>query len=284
MISYIYMILIYHNDCIKYLTTVAIKINLWFLGVMPCFSAHEHVLATKLVAFYPTNYDKGLPTHMATLMVFDPENGSLKAIMDGEVITNLRTAAASAVATKYLANPKSQVLAIIGAGHQARSHHQALSTLFNFTEVNIYSRTLESAEKLSQEIGSTAKACSSVEEAVKRADIIVTVTFSKVPVLFAKWVKPGAHVNAVGACRPDWQEIDPDLMRGSVLYVDSREGAMKESGDVILSKAEVYAEVGEVVNGTKEAFCEKTTVFKSLGMAVEDAVSANLVLAKLRTT
>lgn len=112
---------------------------------------------------------------------------------------------------------------------------------------------------------------------MRGADVIVTVTRATEPVLFGKWVKVGAHVAAVGACRPDWRELDDDLMRGAVVYVDSREGAAAESGDVILSGAEVFAELGEVLNGNRPAYREKTTVFKSLGMGVQDAVSAKLV-------
>lgn len=109
------------------------------------------------------------------------------------------------------------------------------------------------------------------------ADVIITVTMATEPILFGEWVKPGAHINAIGASRPDWRELDDELMRRAVLYVDSREAALKESGDVLLSGAEIFAELGEVVKGVKPAHCEKTTVFKSLGMAVEDTVAAKLV-------
>ncbi|GFO18737.1 ketimine reductase mu-crystallin [Plakobranchus ocellatus] len=125
------------------------------------------------------------------------------------------------------------------------------------------------------------EACANVEEAVKDADVIVTVTSSSTPILMAEWIKPGAHINAVGACRPDWAEIDANLMRSAVVYVDSLEAALKESGDIILSKADVFAEIGEVINGSKPGLKEKTTVFKSLGMAVEDAVAAKIVLDAL---
>lgn len=195
--------------------------------------------------------------------------------MDGEVITTMRTAAVSAVATKYLAAGDASTLAVLGSGVQAHSHIQALSSIRSFKKINIWSRTKKNAEKLAGEVGGTAY--DSVQEAVKDADVIVTVTSSSTPVLMKDWVKPGTHVNAVGACRPDWQEIDPDLMRSSVLYVDSREAAMKESGDVILSKADIFAELGEMVLGVKEAEVQKTTVFKSLGLAIEDVMSAKLV-------
>uniref|UniRef100_H3C6V2 Crystallin, mu n=1 Tax=Tetraodon nigroviridis TaxID=99883 RepID=H3C6V2_TETNG len=127
------------------------------------------------------------------------------------------------------------------------------------------------------------KAFSSAEEAARGADVIVTVTRSTEPVLFRAWVKPGAHVSAVGACRPDWRELDDVLMKEAVVYVDSREGAVAESGDVVLSGAEVFAELGDVINGVKPALREKTTVFKSLGMGVQDAASAQLVFQRWET-
>lgn len=252
---------------------VSVKEANGFLGVMPAYSSTDQALAVKLVTFYPQNTD--VPTHNAIIAVFNSHNGIPEVIMDGEVITTMRTAAVSAVATKYLAAGDASTLAVLGSGVQAHSHIQALSSIRSFKKINIWSRTKKNAEKLAGEVGGTAY--DSVQEAVKDADVIVTVTSSSTPVLMKDWVKPGAHVNAVGACRPDWQEIDPDLMRSSVLYVDSREAAMKESGDVILSKADIFAELGEMVLGVKEAEVQKTTVFKSLGLAIEDVMSAKLV-------
>ncbi|XP_070580653.1 ketimine reductase mu-crystallin-like isoform X1 [Ptychodera flava] len=259
-------------------TVVPVKEHNGFLGSMPGYSSQDNALATKLVCFYPGNAEKGLQTHMANIVLFDASNGSIKSIMDGEVITSMRTAAASAVATKYLASKESKILCILGAGEQAGSHYQALHQICNFQEVRVWSRTISRAQKFAAEYKSTV--CETAEEAAKDADVIVTVTMSTKPILEHSWVKPGAHVNCVGACRPDWQELSSELMQKSVVYVDSREAAMKESGDVLISKAEVYAEIGDLVNGTKEASRDKTTVFKSLGMAVEDVVSAKLVYDK----
>ncbi|ELT92131.1 hypothetical protein CAPTEDRAFT_141157 [Capitella teleta] len=248
------------------------------LGVMPGYSSFEDALATKVVAFYPENKD--LPTHQAWVLMQDPTNGSLNAIIDGGSITAIRTGIASAVATKHLANPNSHILTLLGAGVQARSHFKALLLLHKFDEVRIFSRTRASAQKLAKEIGKTAKVCSSVEEAVEDADIIVTVSFATTPILKAEWVKPGAHINAVGACRPDWRELESSLMQQSVVYCDSREACSQESGDVILSGCDIYAEIGEVINGEKLALWEKTTVFKSVGMAIEDVLSAKIVFDK----
>lgn len=249
-----------------------------FLGLMPAYSRKDDAVATKLVTVYPDNVDA--PAHQATILFFNPRNGCLKAIMDGDVITTMRTAAASAVATKYLANPKSKLLAILGSGHQARSHYDALACLYKFDEVRIWSRTSTNAKKLAESLG--AVACTTVEEAVSNADIICTVTFASSPVLKGEWVKPGAHINAVGACRPNWRELDENVMNNSIIYVDSRDAAIEEAGDIIVNKVQdkIYAEIGEVVNGTKEARWSQTTVFKSLGVAVEDVVAAKLVYDK----
>ncbi|XP_065826754.1 ketimine reductase mu-crystallin-like [Oscarella lobularis] len=249
-----------------------------FLGVMPAYSkeSESSSLGAKLVSFYSGNADLGLPTHTATIVLLDPRTGALLAILDGAVITEMRTAAASAVATKYLSSEDVKVLTILGSGHQARSHLAALRLVRKFEEVRVWSRNQAHAEKFACE-HEGVKVCSTVEEAVRGADVIVTVTMAKEPVLFGKWVKEGAHVNAIGACRPDQRELDDELMQSSVVVVDSREAAEKESGDVILSKAVVAAEVGDVASGTVKIDCTKRTVFKSLGMAIEDVVSAQLV-------
>jgi ornithine cyclodeaminase/alanine dehydrogenase-like protein (mu-crystallin family) len=193
--------------------------------------------------------------------------------MDGRLITEMRTAAVSAAATKLLASPDAKVLAILGSGVQARSHVEALRLVRQFEESRVWSPTIEHAKRFAQEIGATAM---SADEAVRDADVIVTVTSSKTPVLKGAWLKPGCHVNAIGACRPDWREMDDEAMT-NVVFVDSREGALKESGDVILSGAKIYAEVGEVLAGKVPSRANETTIFKSLGMAVEDITAAMLV-------
>jgi ornithine cyclodeaminase/alanine dehydrogenase-like protein (mu-crystallin family) len=233
-------------------------------------------LGAKLVTFYPPNAARGLPTHMALVALFRPETGEPVAILDGRLITEMRTAAVSAVATKLLSRPDAGTLAILGSGVQARSHIEALRLVRRFREIRVWSRTPDHARRFAAETG--ARACGSTEEAVRDADVVVTATSAVKPVLRGAWLRPGAHVNAVGACRPDWRELDDDAMRGSALYVDSREAARKESGDVILSDAEIFAELGEAVAGTRPARAAETTVFKSLGMAVEDVAAAVLAL------
>jgi ornithine cyclodeaminase/alanine dehydrogenase-like protein (mu-crystallin family) len=243
-----------------------------FYGIMPALTPEG--LGQKIVTFYPPNAEKGIPTHMALIILNDTQTGAPLAIMDGRLITEMRTAAVSAVATKLLAPADAKVLAILGSGVQARSHAEALRLVRQFNEIRVWSPTQEHAERFAKEIAATA---TSAEEAVHGADVIVTATNSKTPVLKGSWLKPGCHVNAIGACRPNWRELDDEAMQKSVVFVDSREGAMKESGDVILSGAKIHAELGEALAGKVPPHANETTVFKSLGMAVEDIAAASLV-------
>src|SRR5438270_10274708 len=240
-----------------------------FYGMMPALTREG--LGQKIVTFYPPNAEKDLPTHMAIILLNDPQTGAPLAVMDGRLITEMRTAAVSAAATKLLAPRDAKVLAILGSGVQARSHLEALQLVRQFEEIRVWSPNKPHAEQFAKEIGAKVM---SPEAAVRDADVIVTATSSTVPILQGKWLKPGCHVNAVGACRPDWRELDDDAMR-NVVFVDSREAAMKESGDVILSRAKIYAEIGEALGG-KASRANETTIFKSLGMAVEDIAAALL--------
>jgi ornithine cyclodeaminase/alanine dehydrogenase-like protein (mu-crystallin family) len=249
-----------------------------FLGLMPALTPDG--LGLKAVTFYPSNAERGIPTHMATIFLVDPETGAPLAIMDGRLITEMRTAAVSAAATKLLARAESKVLAILGSGVQARSHVDALRLVRQFEEVRVWSPTKEHAEQFANAIGGRAV---STEEAVHGADVVVTVTSSKTPVLQGSWLKPGCHLNAVGACRSDWRELDDEAM-ANVVFVDSREGASKESGDVILSGAKIYAELGEALAGKVPTRANETTIFKSLGMAVEDIAAAILVYRSATVT
>jgi len=242
-----------------------------FLGLMPALTPDG--LGLKAVTFYPSNAERGIPTHMATIFLVDPQTGTPLAIMDGRLITEMRTAAVSATATKLLALPEAKVLAILGSGVQARSHVEALRLVRQFEDIRVWSPTAEHAKQFAQEIGATAMPA---EEAVRGADVVVSVTSSKTPVLKGDWLKPGSHVNAIGACRPDWRELDDEAMQ-NVVFVDSREGAINESGDVILSGAKIYAELGEALAGKVPPRANETTIFKSLGMAMEDIAAATLV-------
>jgi thiomorpholine-carboxylate dehydrogenase len=242
-----------------------------FYGMMPALTPEG--LGQKIVTFYPPNADKGIATHMATILLNDPKTGAPLAVLDGRLITEMRTAAVSAAATKLLAPKDAKVLAILGSGVQARSHVEALQLVRPFEEICVWSPNKSHAEQFAKEISGKVM---SAEDAVRGADVVVTATSSKVSILQGKWLKPGCHVNAVGACRPDWRELDDDAMR-NVVFVDSREAAIKESGDVILSRAKIHAELGEAFAGKIDNRADETTVFKSLGMAVEDIAAALLV-------
>src|SRR5215210_3898015 len=250
-----------------------------FLGLMPAYYAAGAALGVKLVAFYPQN--RGIPTHHATILLFNPETGEPLVNMDGRLITEVRTAAVSAVATKYLARPDASVLAIIGSGVQARSHLEALRLVRRFEDVRVWSP--RHAENFARQFDGV-RATSSAEGAVRGADVVVTATTSKTPVLVGEWLSPGAHINALGGLSP-WRELDDEVLRRARVYVDSREAAFKESGDVIAA-GEIFAEVGELVTGAKPGrrSAEEVTLFKSLGLAVEDVETADLVYGKAVNT
>ena len=238
-----------------------------YVAAMPAVT--EEAMGAKLVSFYPGNAGSGVPTHHAVIMLMRTDTGEPIAAMDGTLITEMRTAAVSAAVTKHIAAPDARVLALIGSGVQARAHLEALAHVRRFDEVRVWSRTPEHARRFAETHGAIAM---DAEAVVRGADVVVTATAALTPVLKGGWLKPGAHVNAVGAPRPTWRELDDEVM-ANTLIVDSREAVLKESGDVILSKAEIFAEAGEIFAGTKRAPAG-TTVFKSVGIAAEDIAAA----------
>ena len=242
-----------------------------YLGIMPAVA--DDAMGAKLVSFYPGNAGIGVPTHFAMILLFRPDTGEPLAVVEGRLITEMRTAAVSAAVTKYLAAADSRVLALLGSGVQAHAHLQALSLVRRLEEVRVWSRTTAHAERFAKQHGAKAM---TIESAVRGADVIVTATSSLEPILKGKWLKPGAHVNAVGSPRPTWRELD-DAVMANTLVVDSREAVLKESGDVILSNARIYAEAGEIFAGIKQVPASATTVFKSVGIAIEDIATAKLV-------
>jgi ornithine cyclodeaminase len=232
-------------------------------------------LATKLITLVPGNPARGLPTLLATIVLMDPATGQTLAVLDGTWITELRTAAVSAVAADVLTPPGPKVVAMLGSGALARSHALALRAVRPVQEIRIWSRDPANVERCARDVGGVA--CATAQAAVRGADIVCTVTNASEPVLHGAWLEPGAFVAAVGAPRPTWRELDDDAMRNLVV-ADSRESALHEAGDVMLSGATVHAELGEILAGTVAAPPAGTTViFKSLGQAVEDAVAARLV-------
>jgi alanine dehydrogenase len=225
-----------------------------------------------LVTFYPQN--KGIPTHHAMILLFRLETGEPLAVMDGRLITEMRTAAVSAVATKLLARADTKVLTILGSGVQARSHLEALRLVREFTEVRVWSPG--NADRFARKF--RVHAAASAEEAVRGADVIVVATSATTPVLRGKWLAPGVHINAVGATRPNWRELDDEVLRRATIYVESREAALKESGDVIAARKEPI-EIGEVIAGKQRGrtSAQQITLFKSVGVAAEDVAAADLV-------
>ncbi|XP_030846075.1 ketimine reductase mu-crystallin [Strongylocentrotus purpuratus] len=249
------------------------------VSVMSGFSPVGNVIVTKIINRYVDNPEHNLPLHVGMIILHDARTGESKAVMDAEHITAMRTAAASAVATKYLAKDGWQTLAILGAGSQAVSHLHALKHMTTIREVRVWTRSSEKCQAFAQKFD--VKACETAQEAVTGADVIVTCTSSKTPVLESSWLKPGAHINCVGACQPWAQELGVEVMKKAVIYADNTPGAYQNSGDIVHSKVTVFAEIGEVINGTKEAKRDELTVFKSQGLAVEDAVAAKIVYDKV---
>ncbi len=242
-----------------------------YWGIMP--AAAEDAMGLKLVSFYPCNAGTDVPTVMAMVLLVRPDTGEPLAVMDGRTITAMRTAAVSAAVTRRLALPDSRVLALLGSGVEAASHLEALARVRKFDEVRVWSRTPAHAQAFAERHGARAM---DAESTVRGADVIVTATPAREPILKGAWLKPGAHVNAIGAPMPTWRELDDEAMANRV-FVDSREAVWKESGDVILSDAQIYAEAGELFAGSKAIPVSETTVFKSVGIAIEDIVTAKLV-------
>src|SRR5579864_6395456 len=277
-----------------------------FLGVMPAYlmpsaqggaagdaAESSETLGLKAVAFYPNNAARGLPTHLATVLLLDPATGALRALLDGRLITEMRTAAVSAAATDRLARRGARVLAVLGAGVQARSHIEALREVRPPAEVRVWNRTQASADRLASDtrarFGLTVAVSASAEQAVRGAEIVCTVTGSTAPVVEEPWLSPGTHLNAVGAARPDWRELTTGVVRRAKLFVDSRAAALTEAGDVIgpiregaITEGHIAAEIGEVFAG-RHAGRERDgdiTLFKSVGMAVEDVATARFAFAR----
>jgi alanine dehydrogenase len=246
-------------------------------------------LGAKLVTLFGGNAAHGLHTHLASIVLLDPATGALLALLDGRYITEARTAAVSAVSSRLLARKTAASLAIIGSGVQARSHMEALARVHQLRQVTVWSpnklrrdQFVEEARPATPNTPFTVSAVNHPAEAVVGADVIVLATSSPAPVVENGWVKPGAHVISVGACRPTQREMDPALVARARLFVDSRVAAVVESGDVVLgiqegrfSAEHIVAEIGELVDYGRRSESE-VTVFKSLGLAVEDVTAAQL--------
>ena len=238
----------------------------------------EQAVGAKLVSFYPNNDKLGRPTHQAVIVLFEPETGEPLVAMDGRLITEMRTAAVTAAYVDALAPTDATSLAILGAGLQGKSHIEALRCVRELPDLRIWNRTPERAQALAKATGGRAL---EREAAVRGAEIVVAATSSKEPVLEGRWLASGATVASVGWGGRDVAELDAAAMANLVI-VDSREGALADSGNIRLFKPEIHAELGEVLNGSRPVQPGSTTVFVSMGMACEDLAAATLVYSKLR--
>jgi ornithine cyclodeaminase/alanine dehydrogenase-like protein (mu-crystallin family) len=262
------------------------------IGLMPAHrSGPSAAYALKTICLFPDNPARGLDAHQGTVTLFSGETGETRALMNASAITAIRTAAVSAVATRLLARDDASDLAILGSGVQGRSHIEAMRAVKPFERIRIASRTHAHAQALAEETG--AEAVESVEEAVREADVVVTATNSRDPVLRREWLKPGAHVNAVGSSIPTARELDTATIVAGSLFVDRRESTVNEAGDYLFPLQEgaigpdhIRAEIGEVLAGQHPGRTapDELTVFKSLGLAVEDLAAAEYVVRRAMET
>jgi alanine dehydrogenase len=266
------------------------------LGMMPGHAERLGVMGIKVISVFHANSEAGLPSHQGVVILFDAKNGQPLMFFDALEITAIRTAAASAVATKFLSREKSSILAIIGSGEQAKRHVEAMLIVRNIKQINIWSRNENNANHLVNELlgeyNLNIHAKKNVQEAVKNAHIICTVTASKEPVVMGEWIAPGTHINAVGSSTPVSRELDTNAIIRSKLFTDRYESLFKEAGDFLIPKKEgaimedhAKAEIGEVIAGTKKGreHDEEITVFKSLGIAAEDIFSAYHIYQKINS-
>jgi alanine dehydrogenase len=259
-------------------------------ALMPAYVSHPAIMAAKIVTVFGTNAERGLHTHQAIIVMLDPDTGALQALMDGRYITEARTGAVSAVSARYLSRADASSLAIIGTGVQARSHLEAFAEVRRLRDVRVWSPKRASRERFVAEVQPQAnvpvRATATAEEAVREADLVVLATASATPVIEMSWIARGSHIVSVGAPKPDHREIDPSITAQARVFVDSTAGALAESGDIVMGMAEgrfgkdhIAGELGDVVLGrvAGRRSAEEITIFKSLGMAVEDVMTADLV-------
>lgn len=249
-------------------------------GYFLTMPAVADAMGIKMVTLFPGNAELGIHTHNALITLFSPDTGEPLAVMDGRLITEMRTAAVSAVATRYMADPNAHVLAILGSGVQAKSHLEAMRLVREIDEVRVWSRSPGNAKAFADAHGAVAM---DAADAVKGADLVVCATTATEPVCFGSWLRRGAHVNAVGWNTRDGRELD-DAAMAHIVAVESRDNALAEAGNVRGSGCEIYAEIGEIISGITAAPApEATTIFDSIGMAVEDIAAAGLVMTKYQS-
>jgi ornithine cyclodeaminase/alanine dehydrogenase-like protein (mu-crystallin family) len=269
------------------------------LGIMPAILGHDagvtaggarrtsSLLGLKVITVMPGNHGTPYDSHQGAVLLFEADHGRLLAILDASAVTRIRTAAVSATATRALANPDAGDLAILGSGVQAAAHLEAMLAVRPVTRVRVWSRNAESARRFAADAtvnhGLPVEAAPDARDAVRGASIICTTTAAGEPILRGAWIAPGAHVNAVGACTPPARELDTDAVRRATLFVDDRAAALAEAGDLLipiregaLTEAHITAELGDVLTGRHPGRRTRAevTLFKSLGLAVEDLAAA----------
>ncbi len=267
------------------------------LGVMPAWLGPSDTLGVKVLTVFPKNAGTRLDSHIGAILLFSTENGQLEAIVDASSITAIRTAAVSGLATRLLSRPESSTLALLGSGVQAASHLEAMAAVRPIRQVRIWSRNFERAdafaERHGEEFAGKIVASTSPEEAVAGADLICLTTASPTPIIDSEWIKPGAHINAVGAHTAKTREVDSDTVARAKIVVDSTESALNEGGDLLIplsegriSKEAFSVELGKLVRSGESVrtSSDDITLFKSLGLAVEDLAAADYVLRQARTS
>lgn len=262
---------------------------------MPAWISDPAALGVKVVSVFPGNPQRGLDSHQGAVLALDPATGQVLAILEAGAVTAIRTAAVSAVATDLLANPDAADLALLGAGAEARTHLAAMAAVRKLRRVRVWSRSAARARAFAEATtvpgGVPVEVMASAGDAVADASLICTLTASPTPVLEGRWIAPGAHINAVGAHTPETRELDTDAVTRARIVVDARESALQEAGDLLipikerrLRIADIGAELGEVIIGTRpgRTSSAEITLFKSLGLAIEDVAAARYVTAEAR--
>ncbi len=267
------------------------------VSLMPSYLVETNALATKIISIYPGNPEKGFPTTAAWIVVNDPETGMIEALLDGTYLTAVRTGAVTGVAARYLAPRDSRVAAIIGCGVQGQTQAWAVAEVCNLETIRLFDlsegRMKRFTEEMGPKLGVDIIPAKSGAEAVSEADIVVTATTSMTPVIQREWLGDMVHISAIGSFYPDYRELDTEIIREAKVVVDSRVAVMEEAGDILIpieegaiTKDHIYAELGDLVIGRKKGRIDDDTltVFKSVGLAIQDSSVSNLVLKKWRET
>ncbi|MBS7634361.1 ornithine cyclodeaminase family protein [Candidatus Bathyarchaeota archaeon] len=265
-----------------------------WIGIMPAYLGRMGSLSTKIVTVFEKNLEKNMPTIMATIILNDSETGAPLAIMDGTLVTAMRTGAVCGVATKYLARKDSKIIGIFGAGVQARTQLMAMCVARDIKRALVHDIVKERAESFASEMSEVLRipveACEP-RELVVQSDIIVTATTSKIPVFNGNWVKPGTHLNLIGSFKPDVREVDETVIKKAKIVVDQKSAALEEAGDIIIplkagiiTEKDIYAELGELAAGLKPGRTSDSeiTLFKSVGLGIQDCAAAWLAYTRAK--